>query len=104
MFAAMPLPGLEERGALSSVSIPFSSAYVRALRAVAELLQPGCRRSSSCLHRALPPTAAAGSCLKRQQRGNCPPGIGNEHADSSVLCLGRGKLLPDFYSVVLSRR
>lgn len=35
--------------------------------AVAELLQPRSQRSSSCLHRALPTMAAAGSCLRQHQ-------------------------------------
>lgn len=48
--------------------MPFSLVYVRALRAVAELLQPRSRRSSFRLHRALPTIAAAGSRLKQQQR------------------------------------
>lgn len=42
---------------------------VKALHAVAvaELLQPCSQRSSSCLHRALPTMAAAGSCLRQHQ-------------------------------------
>lgn len=55
-------------GARSSVPILFSLVYERALRAVAELLQPPSRRSSFCLHRVLPTIAAAGSCLEQQQR------------------------------------
>lgn len=55
-------------GASSSVPIPFFLVYVRALHAVAELLQPRSQRSSFCLHPVLPTIAAAGSCLKQQQR------------------------------------
>lgn len=53
-------------GARSWAPVPFSM-NVRALHAVAELLQPCSQKSSSCLHRAVPTMAAAGSCLRQQQ-------------------------------------
>ncbi|OWK54997.1 hypothetical protein RLOC_00007815 [Lonchura striata] len=46
-------------GGARSCSVLFMKA--RALHAVAELLQPCSQRSSSCLHRAVPTMAAAGS-------------------------------------------
>lgn len=67
VFAAVPLPGLAKQEALFLFR-SLRDVCVRALCAVAELLQPCSRRSSFCLHRVLPTIAAAGSCLKRQQR------------------------------------